>query len=203
MMQKVKSFFLFTLVFFIFAILGIAVGFGTGYVVNILHNDGLFSSWKLLDGSLKFKQIVDVTSQTIWARTAEEKLYSWDTNCYREPKCNTWVETKDVPDDIHYGGEIPISKDRACQLLDFKFLRQPPGNVVECVRAGYSGPESGVIVYYALLSDGKILAWKFSGSVIDEIFLPVFFSFAGLILGITAFIVSMIRRRGKNKIQAI
>lgn len=199
-MERVKSILLTLLFFIVFSVLGIAVGFGVGHVVVILDNEGLFSSWKLLDGSLKFEQIIDATSQTVWAKTNDGKLYSWKFNCLN---CNRWIETQDVPTDLYDSGERSMIKDITCETDSYKFFRQPPGHLVECARGWFAGPEFGTVVYYALLEDGKIWTWQHTSSMVFDIIVPISFSFGGLILGIIAFMVFVIRRRMKNRTEAI
>lgn len=129
-MRQVKRFSLLLLLFIVFSVLGSAVGFGVGCIVVTLNNEGLFATWKQLDGSLKFEQIVDVTSQTIWAQTSDGKIYSRGSSCYHEAQCNTWAETKEVPNLVYDGPEQPMIKSDSCQITRFRFLRKPPGNLV-------------------------------------------------------------------------
>ena len=198
-MQQTKSFLLSLLFFIVFSILGIAVGFGIGQIVITFNNEGLFTSWKRLDGSLKFEQIADATSQMVWAKAANEKLYSQDSNCYRNANsCNQWAETSEIPNDIHNVPEQPMIKNGSCPIHNFRFFRKPPGNLVECAQTQFLGFDSGTVVYYALLRDGTIWTWRFSGSTIVDIFLTVLFSLVGLVLSIIIFVVFMIRRR-RNK----
>ena len=202
-MQTVKNLFLSLLFFIVFSVLGNAVGFGIGYIVTILNNEGLFISWKQLDSHLEFEKIADVTSQTVWARASDGKLYSWDSNCDRETKCNRWVETKGIPNIIYGGPEQPMIKNDSCQIRKFRFIGKLPGNLLECAQGSFLGFDSETTVYYALLDDGTIWTWRFSRSMIVDIFLTILFSFGGLVLGILVFFVFMIRRSGENKTKAI
>ena len=176
-MQQAKSFFLSLLLFIVFSVLGIAVGFSAGYSIVVLDNEGLFSSWKLLNGSLKFEQIIDATSQTVWAQTKDGKFYSWNFNCLN---CNQWVETQEVPTDLYDFGERSMIKDVTCETRGHKFFRKPPGNIVECARGWFAGPEFGTVAYYALLEDGEIWTWQHSSSMIFDIVVPIFFLLVGL-----------------------
>lgn len=197
-MQQVKNFLLSLLFFIGISVLGIAVGFGVGYVVVVLNNEGLFTSWKQLDGDFRFETISDVTSQIVWANTSDGKLYLWDSNCYNDTNsCDQWVETEKIPEDLHNDGERPMVKGGSCEVRGFVFFRQPSG-MVECAQGWFAGPEFGSVVYYALLDDGTIWTWHFSGSMIFDIVIPIFFAFGGLIVGIISFIFFIIRRSKKN-----
>jgi hypothetical protein len=163
----------------------------------------MFSSWILLDSSVEFKQIVEVTSQNIWAQSDDGKIYSWNFNCYLGPKCNEWIKTEAVPADLHEFGEQPMEKSNSCQAVARKPIKEPPSKEVECARGQYAGPEYGESVYYALLGDGSLWALRTSSSLIVVYVLPIYFSFGGLILGIIASIVFMIWRRRSNKPQIV
>lgn len=101
-MQNAKTLFLSLLLFIGFSILGIAVGFGIGSIGVALKNEGLFTSWKQLDGSQKIEHIVNISSQTIWAQTSDNKLYSWKFYCDHTPDCNQWIEAKDISENTNF-----------------------------------------------------------------------------------------------------
>ncbi len=202
-MQQLKNFFSSLLFFIGFSVLGIVVGFGVGYIVTVLNNEGLFASWKQLDSSKKFENIVDISFQTIWAQTSDEKLYSLDFYCDSDPNCNQWIEAKDMPEDTNYAYEQPVKKSDTCKIPSFQFFRELSGNPIECAQIEFYGMESQTNASFALLDDGKIWSWEYTSSRIVDIVVPIFFSLGGLTLGIIAFIVFVIRRRMKIRSQAI
>lgn len=51
---------------------------------------------------------------------------------------------------------------------------------------------------FALLDNGKIWLWQFSSSMIVDLIVPLRFSLGGLILGITFFIIFMVRRKERR-----
>jgi hypothetical protein len=193
-----KNFFLSFLFFIVFSVLGIAVGFGIGHLVTALNNEGLFTSWKQLDSSPKFKQIEDVSSEMVWAKAEDGKLYSWKFYCSRDPSCQQWVEVKELSNDTNYAYGQLIKKSDSCQNQSFRFYTKPPGNTIDCLQVEFAGIETGTSVHFALLDDGTMWAWQFTGTMIVDIFLTIWFSIGGLILGIIIFIVFMIRQARKN-----
>jgi|SRR5688572_4034080 len=202
-MQQAKTLFLSLLFFIGFSILGIAVGFGIGNIGVALNNEGLFTSWKQLDSSQKFEQIVDISFQTIWAQTSDEKLYSWKFYCNRNSDCNRWIEAKDIPENTNFAYEQPVKKSDACRIPSFQFFREVPGNPIECAQIEFYGMENQTNASFVLLDDGKIWSWQFTSSMIVDLLVLVRFSLSGLILGITFFIIFMIRRKKKHEFQAI
>ena len=197
-MKRSSTFLNSCLTFSLFSISGIVLGFLTGAIAAGISYTSALSSWTLLESSNKFESIVDATSQTVWAQSEDERLYFWDLNCNREPMCNQWVETKEIPTNVNEPG-VEMEKSSSCQTLGS--TKTPPGTVVECVSGSYSGPEYGESTYYALLENGKIWALQTSSSLIVLNVLPVLFAFGGLIISLLAFIVYMIIQRRKNKIQ--
>jgi hypothetical protein len=108
----------------------------------------------MLNSPLKFERIVEANSKSVFAQASDGNLYYFSSNCYEEPVCNQWVKIQVVPDYIHVWNELPIERGISCQFADdFKYLRNPPGNIIECVRAWFVGVDimPGWIVYYALL----------------------------------------------------
>ncbi|MFN8425811.1 MAG: hypothetical protein U0X93_05155 [Anaerolineales bacterium] len=187
------------LIFVIFIISGAVLGFLAGSIAADISNTSALSSWELLDSPQKFETIVDVTSQTIWAQSEDGKLYSWNFICYGDIQCMQWVETSDVPNDIHDFGENPMEKSTSCKTTSSNPVKQPPGKLVECARGWYAGPEYGQVTYYALLEDGKIWALQTSSSLIVDTVLPIVYSFGGLVLSIIGFFIFIIWRKIKSK----
>jgi ABC-type antimicrobial peptide transport system permease subunit len=193
--QKLKSCLLTLFFFVLFCILGIIVGIGMGYGALILHSNGLFSSWELLNSDQQFEKIIRADTQTVWARASDGKVYSWDTNCIRE-NCNQWVEVKEIPEAIDDPQETLVI-GASCTLRNG--VRKAPGNVIECAHVKLRGPDYGVEVYYALLAGGKIWMWEYFISSIDLEVAPVFGGFFGLIIGFVGFIFFMARRVAKSE----
>jgi hypothetical protein len=193
-MQKMKSFCLYLLYFLGFSILGISIGFGIGVGLKILYDEGLFTSWKQLDGSLRYTELVKVTYDDIWAKTLDGKVYSWSFNCYREEPCNVWIETNETLENAQNFGQLSKIGNAPCQILDFKLYRKPPRNAVQCGESMIFGVESSLFSYYVLLENGTIWASHFHPSnifgLVMILFLPV-----GFILGVRVFIIFVNRRR--------
>jgi hypothetical protein len=201
-MQQVKNFFLSLLFFIVFSVIGIVFGFGVGYFVTNLNNEGLFTSWKQLDGSQRFKNLVDVSFQKIWAQTSDEKLYAWEFYCDHGPHCNQWIEVKDLPDDTNNAFEQPVIKSDLCKITTFQFFREVPGHSIECAQIEFYGMENKTNASFALLDDGTVWLWIFTGSMIVNLIVPAIFSFAGFVIGIMLFSFFMLRRRN-NKTQSV
>ena len=191
------------LTFVLFSISGVVLGYLVGSIAASIENDPQFENWVLLDSSQKFNTIVDVTSQTIWAQSEDGKLYSWDFICYGDIQCMQWVETSEVPNDIHDFGENPMEKSTSCKIPSSNPIKRPPGNLVECARGWYAGPEYGQVTYYTLLEGGKIWSLQTSSSLIVATVLPIVYSFGGLALGFIGFVVFIVWQRMKNKPQKI
>ncbi|MRS05119.1 hypothetical protein EG832_18190 [bacterium] len=194
-MQKLKSCLLTLFFFILFCILGIIVGIGLGFGVLILDSNGLFSSWKLLNSSQPFEKIISADIQTVWAQATDGKIYSFNTNCYRE-NCNQWIEVKEIPED-YYGDEDKLVISDSCPFD--KGIQKAPGNVIECAHIKLRGADFGGDVYYALLDGGKIWMWEHFSSSIDFEVAPVFGGFFGLIIGFVGFIFFMARRVAKSE----
>jgi len=193
-MRKLKSCLLELFFFVLFCILGIIVGIGIGYGMLILDAYGIFSSWELLNGNQQLEKIMSADTQTVWARASDGKVYSWDTNCFRE-NCNQWVEVKEIPKDIDDWERLVISN--SCTLGNG--VRKAPGNVIECAHVVLSGPDFGTTVYYVLMDGGKIWMWEHTNSSIGLEVAPVFGGFFGLIIGFIGFIFFMARRVSKSE----
>lgn len=165
-----------------------------GYIVD-LHTSGKFTSWELLDGPYKFEEIVDANSSTVWAKTADGKLYLW--NCQSQDECK-WVEVENVPDNTHENdqgvGEQPLNKGDTCPSdISFSPSKEPPGKIVECALGWYWSIDAGFGGYFALLEDGTIWSWRHTYDVFNAtmFFIPLS-ACGGLIISIVIFIVIMI-----------
>ena len=197
---KLKEFIILFLFLIGFSTGGMTIGYFVGATFADLKEEGKFSTWEELEGNLKFEQIVDATTQIIWARTADGAMYSLDTNCAHGANCYEWIQTKEVPADIHeYGGQS-IERGSTCPSSNLKYFTEPPGNLVECVRAITYGMDiaPGITVYYALSDSGKIWTWKYSYSMMDDLIYAVLCTCPGLILGIVAFIIFMVFRKKRT-----
>jgi hypothetical protein len=199
-MQKLQGCFLVVLTFLGFCILGFGIGYIAGYAFTRVANVGMLTSWQTFDSQIKFKHIEEATSQMVWARATDDKLYVWDTNCYREPNCEKWVEVIEVPENIHGNGkrpgEMPVERSKDCQSEPF-LPSKLPGNVVECVRTRLAELDFGAVTYYALMEDGKIMVRHQNSSMIFDI--PAYCAIGGLVLGVISFIIFMIVRFVRRK----
>ena len=192
----------------IFSAIGYSViGAGIGLIVGIgivrLEQSGVFISWKLLDGPVKFSQIVHANTNVVWAQSVDDKLYSWGMNCYSQPECNEWVEVVSVSDNVDYMLEHGLIKiGDSCQLGASNSPKKQPGNVVECALVQLGMYESSWTVYYALLDDGSIWSWKYTSNLYAFIFTPLISFLVGTLLGaITGIIIVSIRHKKKNQSQ--
>ena len=97
-----------------------------------------------------------------------------------------------VPENVRSGGEF-IQRSTTC--TGYSFLKDPPGKVVECVRAEFLGAEFGDVSYYALTADGRVWSWEKSAGMIQDIFI-YFLSLAfAFVLGIISFSVVVLDRK--------
>ena len=119
--------------------------------------------WKQIPSSYFFTKIVDANTYSIWAETADHKLYYFfDRKCIDEMKCKEWIKTESVPENAHDsggGGELPMRKGTTCPGLLEHYQKIPPERVIECA----IGPYQTVVsfgTYYALLEDGTIWYWE-------------------------------------------
>jgi len=196
--QKIKNFLVVALLLLILPGLGFAIGRSFTY----LKREGYGKSWKKLDSQTKFVEIVEANTKNVWAQTSDGKLYYFTFRCFGESGCNQWIETQAIPPTgIHHGAESPIERGNPCPYASgFKYLENPPGNIVDCVRAFSLGMDivPGWIVYYALVDDGTIWVWSYSDSMLDS----PFYSFSGLCFGIflgIAVIIILFRFRKKRR----
>lgn len=155
-------------VFLLFLLVGAIAGFKIGSHLVGLQSSGAFASWKLLDGPYKFIEIVDANSATVWAKTSDGKLYSWDCQ-YHE--C-LWIEVENVPADAHENqqgmGEQPLNKNDTCPVDEtFSPSEDPPGKIAGCALGWYRSIDAGFGRYFALLEDGTIWSWQHTDDVIN------------------------------------
>jgi hypothetical protein len=120
-MERSKRFLVSLLLFIGFS----AAGYSAGETLSNLQKEGRFSNWEQMRGELRFDQIADATPQIIWAKTVDGALYSWDTNCAREPSCNQWIQTDEIPTDIHEYNEPPLEKKQFLSTFKFGVFHQP------------------------------------------------------------------------------
>lgn len=192
------------LLFFLF-VGGVIAGYKIGRHIVDLQASGSFVSWKPLVGPYKFEEIVDANSSTVWAKTSDGKLYSWDCQ-YHE--C-IWTEVENVPADAHeYDqgmGEQPLNKGDTCPVDDsFSPSNEPPGKIVGCALGWYRGIDTGFGSYYALLEDGTIWSWHHTNDVINASVIIIPLSILDVILVGSAifFIIILITNRysKRNKV---
>jgi hypothetical protein len=185
--QKVNRFLASLLLFVILSGAGLAIGIYIGKGLMYLNEEGYWSSWKKLNSRLKFEKIVEANSRNIWAEVSDGKIYHFSFNCYENSTCNQWIETQRVPDGIHSGPELPITKDASCYSANkLEYFENPPGILVECVSAFSLGADimPGRTVHYALVAGGDIWAWSHSGSMLELLIFSVLCPSFGLFLGI-------------------
>lgn len=195
-MQKLKNILLSIFFFFVFCILGIIGGIGVGYGILILDANGMFSSWEPLNGNLQIEKIVGANSHEVWVRATDQKVYSWNTNCYRE-NCNQWIEAEEAPEDS-YGSMDTLEIGASCKT-DYFFAKEPRGNIIECARVEERFSDLWGNTYYALLDNGKLLMWKHSSNSIVFEVMPFVSAPWGLVAGVLAFLFFTVRRSRKNK----
>ena len=189
MFAKQKSTVVSTIFFVVFPLLGLALGMYLGDGFASLKREGFGLSWKYLKNSSPFAKIVDANSKNIWAQTSDGRLYYFPFRCNYGDVCNHWIETQAVPDNVHLGFDRPLERGITCPYSSsFKYLRVPPGKLVECVRAITWGMDivPGWTVYYTLTDGGKIWAWSYTDSMASWPFYILQGSCAGLIVGISA-----------------
>ncbi len=179
--------FLFGGVFFIFIVVGIVLGFRIGSFIEVFPYSGYYASWKPLNGSVKFTEIVDVNPDTIWARTTEGKLFFGEL-CFNESKtCDPkWRETTSVPNNAHDNDYWPdIIKSKSCPEDDQGYPKKLSGEVVECVTKSFLEGGKDQSTYIALLQDGTLWQWyQFHPNNDVPLVALCIGPFAGLLLGI-------------------
>jgi hypothetical protein len=188
-----KNFFLAIVYLSFFSIVGSVIGFSVGN--NIYHRSSLgeFTSWEILDSTLKFEHIVDANTSMVWVQATNGKIYLRKSNCQSQSKCDEWIEAPNVPNDSHKNGGFVINKGNICPTSS-SLPKKLPGETAECA-LGWTQSANGVGSYYALLSDGTVWYWEVPiGS--DTISIMVLIStIIGFILGVIIGIV-FIKRVG-------
>ncbi len=168
-----------------FALIVFSVGGGIfGFIGGFFFADFKHSremkamEWQLLDSPVKFTQLVDANSSTVWAQDADKKIYSWNFNCSLQQKCNQWIETQNIDNNI----EVSMEKNNTCLFSRESAAtpsKEPPGKIVECGRLLFFN-------FYVLLEDGTIWHWEIpypGDGFPSEAFT---FAFVGIILAATA-----------------
>lgn len=155
------------------------------------HLSQLNKPWKKIEGSYNFVEIIDANPETLWAKTAEGKLYYLEFNCSESGECVQWVETKDIPSDIHnYGpesAERPLERGKTCPSTGGPYPK-PSQKVVECVLNAYMTVVY-IGTYYALMDDGTIWYWNVPAGN-DSIDAADVYGLLGLVLGFVVSIIS-------------
>jgi hypothetical protein len=169
------------------AFIGLFVGIGIVY----FQGKGAFTSWQLISSPVKFTQIVDANTTTVWAQSMDDKLYSWSLHCPSQSECNKWIEIKAIPNGIHDFDSI--KNGDTCDLGGGYVPKKQLGHVTECYLARMGMYESSWTVYYALLEDGTIWYWSYTSNGFAFIFIPLFSIllgiFTGVIVGVIIFIM--------------
>ncbi len=169
----------------------------TGLLVSAgayLHSEGFLSRWKHLPGIVKFQELIEVTSQDLFARGVDEKSYFWNLNCAKETECGQWLQREPQPR-VMPGQYEAQSSDCTQFYDDFVFFPKLAEDVVDCRAGTYSGPGSGTIAYYALTRNGQIYAWSHAGSQIADVLLILLTVVLGSCTGAAAFVKTS--RQGK------
>ncbi|MBL8063891.1 MAG: hypothetical protein JNK32_12760 [Anaerolineales bacterium] len=187
----------------LFAIGGGVLGVIAGNIILKFESKGAFTSWQLLESSVKFAEIVDADTNTVWAQSEDEKLYYRKLSCVWET-CDTWEEVDTVSDEadtrnevVVFGNTCSFAEGNAAQG-NIKPQKQPD-NVVECVLAYGAMYESAWTAYYALLDDGTIWSWKYTSDMFKFIFIPLYSVLVGLLSGAIMGIVVFIVRKARLK----
>jgi len=164
-----------------------------------LRSEGFGRSWKPLKDSIEFSKIIDATPDTVWAQSTNGGLYQFLRG--------QWIEMQHVPEHIYVGNIRPVEIGTTCPHAEsFKYLKYPPGNLIECAYAVALGMDvmPGRISYYALLDNGKIWALSYSGgSMLDGLVytlaFAVLFSIIGLLLAVAIrFVARALKMRNQK-----
>lgn len=173
-----------------FPCLGLYIGMEIGSFRD--ENKQKYEPWKQIESPYKFKEIVDATSDTVWVKTIDGKLYSWEMYCDHDMECEKWVETQEVPADIHEGyAAQQFEKNNFCPLSRSSLPKEPPSTVKECGVGSYMSIV-WIAQYYALLDDGTIWYWKYPVGN-DSVGWTEIYSlggiFAGFAIALLAFVI--------------
>ncbi len=193
-MNKIGAFLSRLVVFILFGMAGMMLGFAvTGYWVN-LENSGMFVQWKLLDSPLKFQQFVYSNESEIWGYAENGRFYMYKTEfCQDTPgeACGKWIEL-----DPH-GKFVPEIKNvigSGCKavydyyLVESRYPPQTEASPLECMITQVHHPFFGTtgLTYYVLLDNGQVWMWKHKPDLINSFKITVYGTLAGLLAGILA-----------------
>jgi hypothetical protein len=142
----------------------VAIGYTIGLEIVDFRRDGAFDSWKILESPKKWGKIVEATSQTIWVQAVDNSIYEGCVHYYRNSDCIQWRQVEEVPTEWVRTGQASLERKDDCSFGDFVYLKQVPGESIECVRAQFRAPTNESIIYYALLKDGTIYYWWHASS---------------------------------------
>ena len=181
MSKNVKTVFIWFLLFCLFSVAGAALGFGIAY----LDRQGAFYTWRQLPNTLKFERIAEADLNTVWAQTPDGSVFS----CEQPSTCQQWVRVDKVPALPQTMGAPPLERQKTCANERFPLRQEPPGRTVECVITGYTRPDFGERVYFALLADGTIWVQDIGISTFEAVLMPTFFGGVGLAVGLLAFVL--------------
>jgi len=189
-MQFLKTSFFTFFLCAVLAVVGAGMGFFAGIGIDNLRLSSILVSWKLLDSPVKFAQIVDANTNTAWAKSTEDKLYTWE--CQTQKECK-WIETREIPLDVHDGIGLTTNGD-TCQLEGSVNQKKQPENVVGCVFTQFSVGESSQTDFYALLDDGTIWHGFYSVDGYAFVFIILISTSTGGVSGIIAGMTIMYRK---------
>jgi hypothetical protein len=151
--------FLLGIVLLIFICSGTTLGLRVGNGIDDIQNSGAYTSWVLLNSQVKFTEIVDISRESIWARTMEGNLYVYNNA--------QWKETISVPSNAHENDvSLTMKKGKTCPDIQ-DYPKKFPGEVVECAIVSWLDPGGGESFYYALIKDGTLWWWQRKRSASD------------------------------------
>lgn len=176
----------------VLAINGFLVGIGALY----LGEQGFFVNWSRLPAPVKFTEIVDASTDTVWAKAEDGKLYSLSMVCSGDAQCGKWMQVEEVILDP-YGFPHNLEKGASCQIGRFK-NRGPSGKTIQCAVTGSAMGETSWTVYYALTEHKTLWYWRHTSDVFSLLYTPVFYSVAGAILGLFLGTVIFYRKTAQN-----
>jgi hypothetical protein len=177
---------LWAIIFVVIVLLGGWLGFQVGSFIQDIPKTGVFTSWELLNSPVRFIEIIYVNSNTIWAQTAEDKLYFWGLcDSIDSVTCGQWTEMGSIPSDAYRDDHSQMVKGKDCPENDVGLLiKKYPGKIVECSRVLRFSGAGGNFTYFALLEDGTIWEWDIPSGTDVPIIALCIGPFVGLSLGI-------------------
>lgn len=194
-MQSIKTALLTFTLCAILAVLGAVIGIFAASGINDLRVSSISVSWKLLDSSNKFLDIVGATPTSVWAKSSDGKQYAWE--CQNQNECK-WTETEETPPNTNEEYWSTIS-GQTCPIEDTLSKKRVAGNVTECVVTQFSIGEYSQTDYYALLDNGTIWYGYYG---VDGYYLVYFTLISipiGALLGIITGVIIMYRKVKSSK----